>query len=189
MIKKYDGFSATKTSTGREILPAGGYVCEIKSSKQEVYSWGSRLVLMIEVAEGEYKDFWRRDYDQNTNEDRKWRGVYRISLPKDDGSEQDAWTKRSFNNFIYSVQESNPGYVWAWDETTLKGKKIGVLYRNREWEMNGRTGWTTEAAGAVTVEDCRAGKFRLPKDRPLTNRPEPDAPVPVDTTDNDDLPF
>lgn len=189
-MKEFKGFEAKKVGNGREILPAGGYVCEIKSAKEETYSWGNVLVLAIEVIEGEYAGFWKRDFDSNDRDDRKWRGIYRIAEPKDDGTQQDAWTKRSFGNFIWAVQESNPGYNWAWDEKTLKGKKIGVLYRNREWEMNGNTGWTTEAAGSVSVEDCRAGKYRLPKDKPLKNRPaaaEADAPASV--ADEDDLPF
>ncbi len=193
-MKAYKDFEAKKATGGREILPAGGYVCEIKSAKEEQYSGNngtfSFLVLAIEVVEGEYAGFWKRDFDSNDREDKKWRGIYRISIPKDDGSESDAWTKRSFNNFIWAIQESNPGYAWAWEEKTLKGKKLGVLYRNKEWEMNGRTGWTTEAAGAVSVDDCRAGKFRLPKDKPLKNRPEEQAAPVLETVDDEDsLPF
>lgn len=190
-MKKWNDFEAKKASTGREILPAGGYVCEIKNAKVEEYKGGQyqSLVLMIEVAEGEYAGFYKRDYDNNTNEDKKWRGRYAISLPKDDGTDQDAWTKRTFGNFIWAVQESNPGYVWNWDEKTLKGKKLGVLYRNREWALNDRTGWTTEAAGSVSVDDCRAGKYRLPKDKPLKNRPQQNDEIPETVDDDGDLPF
>ena len=189
-MREFKGFEAKKVGGGREILPAGGYVCEIKSAKEETYSWGSRLVLAIEVVEGEYAGFWKRDFDGNDRDDKKWRGIYRISVPSDDGSVQDAWTKRTFGNFIWAVEESNPGYRWNWDEKTLKGKKLGVLYRNYEWAMDDRTGWSTEAAGAVSVEDCRAGKFRLPKDRPLKNKPVQEQTTPDATAaDEDDLPF
>ncbi|MBR0161922.1 MAG: hypothetical protein IJQ02_11665 [Oscillospiraceae bacterium] len=172
-MKRFEGFEAKKAGGAREILPVGGYVCEIKSAKVEEYRGGeySSLVLAIDVTEGKYAGFFRRDYDNNDREDRKWRGVYRISLPKDDGSEQDGWTKRIFGNFIWAVQESNPGYVWDWEEKKLKGKQLGVLFRNKEWEYNGRTGWTTEAAGAVSVDALRAGEFKLPKDKPLKNHP------------------
>ena len=186
-MKQFSGFKAEKVGGTREILPAGGYVCGILSAKEE----NGQLVMAIDVAEGDYAGFFRADYDANTNEDKKWRGTYRIWIPKDDGSEMDNWTKRSFGNFIWAIQESNPGYTWDWDEKKLKGKKLGVLYRNKEWEMNGRTGWTTEAAGAVSVDDCRAGKFRLPKDKPLKNRPEEQA-APTFTEEaagEDDLPF
>ena len=189
-MRPYSGFEAKKSSSGaREILPAGGYVCEIKSAKVEEYSGGlSTLILAIDVIEGQYAGFFKKDFDQNTREDKKWRGTYRINLPKDDGSEMDAWTKRTFGNFIWSVQESNPGYTWDWEEKKLKGKKLGVIYRNREWEMSGNTGWTTEAAGSASVEEIRAGSFRMLKDKPLKNRPAQVAePEVVDN--EDDLPF
>ena len=191
-MKQYADFKAEKTASGRELLPVGGYVCEIKRAKEESYSWGSRLVLAIEVIEGEYAGFWKRDFDNNTRDDKKWRGIFRINCPTDDGSEQDSWTKRKFGNFIWAVQESNPGYVWNWDEKTLKGKKIGLIYRNFEWEMDGKTGWSTEAGGAISVDDCRNGKFKLLKDRPLKDRPvqsQADASAPDTVEDESDLPF
>lgn len=194
-MKAFNGFKAEKASSGREILPAGGYVCEIKSAKEEVYNSSNGefcvLVLAIDVVEGEYAGFWKKDYDGNTADDKKWRGNFRISVPKDDGTEQDGWTKRTFGNFIWAVQESNPGYVWNWDEKTLKGKKIGVLYRNKEWEIDGKTGWTTEAGGAISVEDCRAGKFKMLKDKPLKDRPAQSqtAAVPDTVDDSEELPF
>lgn len=175
-MKQFD-FEVKKTGSGREILPADGYVCNILSAKEETFSWGSRLVLAIDVAEGVYEGFFKRDFDNNDREDKKWRGIYRVNIPKDDGTDQDNWTKRTFGNFIWSVQESNPGYTWDWNEKSLKGKKIGVIYRNREWEMNGRTGWTTEAGGSASVEDIRSGKFRLLKDRPLKDRPLKNRPT------------
>jgi len=190
-MKAFNGFEAKKQGGSREILPVGGYVCEIKSAKEEVFDWGSRLALAIDVVEGEFAGFFKKDFDGNDREDKKWRGIYRISIPKDDGTEQDGWTKRTFGNFIWAVQESNPGYVWNWDEKTLKGKKIGIIYRNREWEMNGNTGWTTEAGGAICVEDCRAGKFKMLKDKPLKDRPAQNktASSPDVAVDEEDLPF
>lgn len=190
-MKQFSGFEAKKQSNGREILPAGGYVCEIKSAKEEDFSWGSRLVLAIEVVEGKYAGFFKKDFDSNDREDKKWRGTYRITIPADDGSERDGWTKRTFGNLMYSIENSNPGYHWDWDEKGLKGKKLGVLFRNKEWEMNGRTGWTTEAAGSCTVEDIRENTFRLPKDKPLKDRPvENQADSGSGTVeDESDLPF
>lgn len=189
-MKAYNDFKAERTGgSKREILPAGGYVCNILSVKEETMSWGSRLVLAIDVAEGEYKGFFKKDFDSNDREDKKWRGIYRVNIPNDDGTDQDNWTKRKFGNFIWSVQESNPGYTWDWNEKSLKGKKIGVIYRNREWEMNGRTGWTTEAGGSASIDEIRSGKFRLLKDRPLKNRPteQTDSAEIVDSEDM--LPF
>ncbi len=170
-MKPYSGFKAQETAGARAKLPAGGYVCTIMSAKEDTYSNGNHvLIIAIDVTEGEYKGFWKSDYDNNTNEDKKWRGTVRVNVPKDDGSEQDAWTKRQFENSIWAIEQSNPGYHWDWDEKKLKGKTVGVIYRNREWEMNGNTGWTTEAGALTSVDKIRNNTFRPLKDKPLVNK-------------------
>jgi hypothetical protein len=186
-MKKYSDVKFERTSGGRETLPAGGYVCSILSARVEENDWGSTLIIAHDVCEGEYSGIFKRDYDNNDREDKKWRGTFRLRLPKDDGSEQDAWKKRSLGNTIWALEQSNPGFSWDWDEKKLKGKKIGLLYRNKEWEMNGRTGWTTEAISAESIDNIREGKFRIPKDKALPVK----ATTPVFTEEEDDgeLPF
>lgn len=170
MIKQYNGAKAVQRSGGREPLPAGGYVAKILDAKVQSYDFGDMLVLSFDVAEGDFKDFFKTDYQNNPREDKKWRGTFRLSIPKDDGTEKDEWSKNGFNNFIFAIEDSNPGYSWGWDETTLKGKMIGVLFRNKEWEMNGNSGWTTECCAVEAVSIIREGKFKQPKDKPLTNK-------------------
>ena len=174
-MKPYNGFKAQKSAGAREILPAGGYVCRIDGAKVETYKTRNggtmeTLIWAIEVIEGEHAGFWKKDFDSQTGEDKKWRGTMRINLPKDDGSEQDSWTKRTFENAMWALEDSNPGYTWDWDEKKLKGKIVGIIYRNREWEYNGNTGWTTEAGGVTSADDIRNGKFKPLKDKPLKNK-------------------
>lgn len=193
MIKPYSGYEAAKApSSSREPLPAGGYVARLHAPRLEAYSWGTVLVLPLDIAEGEYANFWRDDFAANPREDKKWRGNLRITLPKDDGSEKDGWAKRVFNNFVWAIEESNPGYKWRWDETTLNGKLLGVIYRNKEWEMNGTTGWTTEAFSTTSVACIRDGAYSIPKDKFLTRAPSavPSSftPLPPDD-DGGELPF
>ena len=189
MIKKYDGFSATKTSTGREILPAGGYVCEIKSSKQEVYSWGSRLVLMIEVAEGEYKDFFSKDYRSQDREDKFWRGIINQNVPNESADNYEN-QKRFFRSFTNAVEASNPGYHWDWNETGLKGKKIGVVFGEREKQSQKGTVYTiTNAEKIISVEDVRSGNFKIPEKKCLVPTGNTFGGFTAITPDSDDLPF
>ena len=187
-MRQYKDFKAERTSSGRETLPAGGYVCQILSAKVDSNQWGDTLIVAHDVCEGEYEGIFKRDFDNNDREDKKWRGTFRLKLPKDDGSEQDEWKKRSFSNFIWAIENSNPGFAWDWDEKKLKGKKVGLLYRNKEWEMNGRSGWTTEAAGSDSIDNIREGKFKMLKDKPLPEKPA--APVFGEIEDSEDsLPF
>ena len=191
-MKKYD-VKPEKPSGGREILPAGGYVCSILNAKVESNDWGDTLVIAHDVCEGEYAGIFKRDYDNNTMEDKKWRGTFRLKLPKDDGTEQDAWKKRGLSNFMWALENSNPGFEWgdwATIEKRLKGKKVGIVYRNKEWAMGDRTGWTTEAAGTESIDNIREGKFRQLKDKPLANKPVVAEPTFEELDDSSEgLPF
>lgn len=189
-MKQYSDVKAERSSGGREMLPAGGYVCQIMSAKIETNDWGDTLVIAHDVCEGDYAGIFKRDYENNTMDNKKWRGTFRLRLPKDDGTEQDTWKKRSLGNTIWAIEQSNPGFTWDWDEKKLKGKKIGLLYRNKEWEMNGRTGWTTEAGAAESIDNVRDGKFRPLKDKPLPEDRRPATPVFTEEEDDEDsLPF
>lgn len=188
-MEKFD-FKKERTFSGREQLPVGGYVCNIISAKEEVYDWGKKLNIAFDVAEGDYAGIFKRDYDNNTNENKKWRGVFKLNLPKDDGSEQDAWNKRRFGNTIWAIEQSNPGYTWNWDEKSLKGKKIGLIFRNEEWAMEGRSGWSSRAGGADSIDNIRSGKYRMLPDKPLRNKPvETFASVADSVDDEGELPF
>lgn len=198
-MKRYNGAAAEKIAT-REQLPVGGYEVKIISAKEEVYDWGTRLAIAFDIAEGEHKGFYQKDFDNQQGEDKKWRGVYRIYEPKDDGSQNDAWTKRKFNNFIYCLEDSNLGYHLDWaplengDFSQFKGKMLGLLFRSEEWEMNNngeyRTGWSTRPFSVLSVGDIRDGNYKTPKDKPLKEKAaSANNFAPLDDDDDGDVPF
>ena len=190
-MKAFNGLEIKKSVSASEPLPAGGYVANILNAKVEEYSWGEVLVISFDIAEGEYKDFFSKQYKENTREDKKWKGNFRLTVPNE-GNQYFESQKRTFGNAIWAIEESNPSFRWAWDENALKGKMVGVLFRNFEWAMEDRTGWSTEACTFVSVEDVRTGNFKQPKDKPLRNKATNNATVnsfaPIDDAD-DSLPF
>lgn len=186
-MKHYRGIKIEPTKQGREILPAGGYVARIKSAVVEENNYGDRLLIYFDVAEGSHKDFFQKDWDGQTQEDRRWKGCYRAYLPKDDGSQQDEWSRKTLGNIIWSLEESNPGFHFDWNENELEDKLIGVLFRNREWEFNGNSGWTTECSALKDVNSIRTGKFSIPKDKPLPDKKKQSDFPPL--PDDDDCPF
>lgn len=191
MIKSYNGFKSERT-TPRETLPVGGYVAKIMDATVISYDWGDVLKVDFDIAEGEYKGFFATDYRNNPNDDKKWRGTYRINIPDERNQYFDS-QRKSFNNFIACLEETNSGFHFDWDESKLKGKGIGVLFRNKEWEYNGSTGWTTECCAVTTAKDVREGNFKMPKDKPLKAKAasagtySASAFAPVE--DDSDLPF
>ena len=190
-MKAFNGLEIKKSVSASEPLPAGGYVAKILNAKVEEYSWGEVLVISFDVAEGEYKDFFSKQYKENTREDKKWKGNFRLTVASEGNQYFDS-QKRTFGNAIWAIEESNPSFRWAWDENALKGKMVGVLFRGREWEIEGRTGMTTEACTFVSVEDVRTNNFKMPKPKMLNKAATQTAPASNFTVLDDpdaDLPF
>ena len=168
-MKAFNGLEIKKSVSTSEPLPAGGYVAKILNAKVEEYSWGEKLVISFDIAEGEYKDFFSKQYNENTREDKKWKGNFRLTVPNEGNQYFDS-QKRTFGNAIWAIEDSNSGYHWDWNESALKGKTVGVLFRNYEYDVDGRQGWSTECCTFVSVEDVRTGNFKHPKDKPLRNK-------------------
>ena len=168
MIRKPNNWENVREFTDREKLPLGAYVCRVKGVRIDAYdATSAQLVIQFDIAEGEYADFYKREYDANTMENKKFKGVLRVWLPKDDGSQNDEWTKSTFKGMCTAFEKSNPGYVWNWDERSLVGRMVGVLFRNEEWEYDGKTGWAVRPFRAISVDSVRSGDFTMPKDKPL----------------------
>lgn len=167
MIPKYNG-SKSEKSTSFAPIPAGGYVAKIMGARIENYSWGSVLIIAFDIYEGEYTGFFQQRFDNDTSTDKKWKGTFRITIP-DENSEYFSSQKRSFNNLIYALEVSNGNYTFDWNENGLKGLTLGVLFRNKEWEYKGKTGWTTECCSVTGADEIRQGDFKIPKDKPLDN--------------------
>ena len=127
-------------------LPIGAYECVIKDARvNENPETGKRTFkVSVDIAKGEYQDYFLKRYTNNTNADKKWDNNAVRYL----GFEGDSVA--FFKGFITSVENSNPGYKWNWDETTLKGKKICGVFQYEEYEKQ-------DGSRAVKV---RLNKFR-----------------------------
>lgn len=168
MIKKPKNWENVQAAKERAVLPAGGYVVKIIAAKVASYpsSDGScfeKLEIALDIAEGDYMGFYDAEYKAQTQEERKWKGVLRQYLPLDDGSDRDEWTKSSLKALTDAIEDSNSGYRWDWDETKLKGKTVGCLFRLEEWAVDGKKGWKAQPFKFIPVEDVRKGKFKMPK--------------------------
>lgn len=193
MIPRYTGAQAQKM-TSTAALPAGGYVAQIQSAKVEQYSWGNILAIAYDVTEGEHANHFRKQFEENTDPNRKWKGIFRLTIPNEK-SKYFSSEKRTFNNFIYVLEQSNPGFHFDWEEQHLKGKYFGALVRNKEFLSDkGEKISTTECGGCIDVKSIRDGSFTPLKDKRLKD----DVISGINTQasgsgdifdDDDDLPF
>ena len=168
MIRKPNNWNEVQEFSDRQKLPLGAYVCKVKQVRIQDNSFGSQLCMLFDISEGEYAGYFQKDYNGNTAQDKKWRGVLRVWVPNDDGSDKDEMTKRGFKGMVTAFEKSNPGYVWDWNENSLVNKQVGILFRNEEWNYNGKQGWAVRPFRAISVDTVRDESYTLPKDKPLS---------------------
>ena len=196
-MKPISGWDQVQAEQEREPLPLGAYVCRIMGAVEDERPNCSMLAISFDISEGEYKDYYANNYRSQTGDSKKWKGVIRLFLPREDGSDQDKWTKSRLKAATEAIESSNKGFRMdlskEFDLSTLKGKTIGVIYRNEEYSFNGYSGWSARPFKLYDAEKIRSGEFKLPKDRPLKKDSKPSysgLDVPFDEIDeDDDLPF
>ena len=195
-MKQLKGFENAKVITGGvPQLPKGGYIAKILDCKEEEsyngYHW---LAISFDIAEGDFKGHFAEQYRANTNENKKWRGVYNAFIPEE-GSQYYEENLNKFKTMIANIEESNSGYHWDWDETKLKGKLIGVLFGEKEFETeNNGVIIVTECRGIRSVDCIKDGKFKMPALKTLGKAPSVSAASSSSNSftaidDDDDLPF
>jgi hypothetical protein len=160
-MQKPQGYDETQAFTGdfEEIKP-GGYVCVIKKAKTTTTLGGKeQFNILFDIAEGEHKGFYQRrfDEDSSSSSEPKWRGVYRQLT--------EGKSLAFFKGMITSMEASNRGYKWNWDEKTLEGKMFGGLFGREQYKnSNGEFKWTTKCVAVRSVETIRKG-VEAPKDK------------------------
>ena len=183
---------------GSEQLPTDkAYVCEIKGAKEVDYTTDNgyrvhRVDIALDVCEGEYEGFYQKKFDDSQDEDKKWKGVVKLNIPKFDGTEKDNWTVKSFNTQFVAIEDSNPGYTWNNVLDSLKEKKIGLVLRDKEWEFNGNRGFYSEPYKLISVANARAQKFRKPNTKYLSSDSTGDVAsgfTPISNAVDEELPF
>ena len=170
MIAKPINWDAVRAYADSRKLPLGAYVCTIKQAVVASTNYGDQLCILFDISAGEWAGYYQEDYDNNPRDDRKWKGVLRQFLPKNDESDKDEWAKSLLKGLTTAVEESNRGYSWNWDEKSLAGKEIGILMRNEEWEYNGKHGWAVRPFRAISVDSVEDASYVLPKDKPLKGK-------------------
>lgn len=161
-MKQFSGFEAAQEAakySGSERLPIGAYECQIKNVQYVPGEDGNsdRIDVLFDIIAGDYKDFFKNQYDNNTAEDKKWKGRKSIYVPKDDGSEKDEWTKNTFAKWTNAFEDSNKGYKWDWKEDKWKGLKVGIVFGETGTVIEGREIVYSEPRFAVAIDKVRNG--------------------------------
>ena len=134
IIKDFDKIEAKGMDDFRG-LPIGAYECVIMDARvnHNEQSGKDTFKVSVDIASGEFKDYFRKMYENDTRIDRKWNNnaVKYLSYTGDNVA--------FFKGFIKTIENSNIGYVWDWDETKLKGKKVCGVFQYEEYEKQDGT--------------------------------------------------
>ena len=193
-MKQFKGFER-KVQVEWEALPKGAYVIKLLNIKEEANknNSGTHLAIAFDVAEGEYAGFYKKAFENDTREDKKWNNdaVIYINCPEDNSPQ---WIIDNFNKFMTAVEDSNEGYHWGWDEKTLKNKLVGAKFCIEQSEYDGKIYYHTKAKWFIAAKKIRDGKYgKLPNDELITASVANDGPtdfmnIPDNITD-EEIPF
>lgn len=153
-------------------LPADGYVCKIKTARVEQKMRADNtcfemLSIAFDIYEGEYAGYFEEQFNETNFADKKWKGVIRQMIPTDDGSEKDEKIKSFFKGAITAIEESNPGYHFDFDEKKLAGKLVGIVFREEEYDYEGRRGMAVKPFVMTDVHKIANGEYTVPKPKML----------------------
>ena len=110
-------------------LPQGKYVLQILYIKVSTSQHnGYELNIFYDIEEGPYKNFYLKDYQAQVTEKKSWNGKYSIELSPNDWMAGNKWSQKALDNFIISVEKSNYGYHFDWDEGKIKGMLVGGIF-------------------------------------------------------------
>lgn len=149
-MKRISDFENVQVFDSVEFPKAGGYIGVIVNARDVPDK--EYLELLVDINDGDFKGFYKNWYD-NTG---KWllRGYCSYKTT----------AVRIFKGFITSVEESNRGYKWDWDESTLINKKVGIILREEQYIKNdGSVGESVKINSYRSTDAIRKGEFKVPE--------------------------
>lgn len=188
-MNKIVGFEEAPAYTGESsALPAGKYICVIKSAKEvQTQNKKGQLAILLDIAEGQYKGYYETKYKsdvERNSTNAKWGCVFR-----------QGYEDRQlpfFKGMITSIEESNTGYKWDWDESKLKGKRVGVVFGREQFKASdGSLKFATKPLKVRSIQ--RLEQAEIPADKLLQSNETSNMWGQQGFTDldgnEDDLPF
>ena len=186
-MEKIQGYDEAQAITGEyERLEAGGYICRIINAKEEKSKSGKRmLVIALDITEGEKKDYFKKRFDEDNRAEKKWPAgaIYRQML---EGEKAAGFLK----GLMTSLEASNEGFKWDWNEKKLRDLKCGAIFGEEEYEkMDGSIGTSTKIKFIRTVKAIQEGNFKVPELKKLPQKGESFEDFINPVNEDDDLPF
>ena len=189
-----DFTSYAKVPTTFDVLPAGGYIAKIIEVDDR--EWSGHIepahLIHMDIAEGEHMAIYQKN---NQGADRPRWLSYWFAEPSQGSPD---WLLSKVGGIQTSLAESNDNVNLS-DPRTWKGKMVGVVVGDEEYESNSGTVYVRPyvnyicSTGRIRKGENQPGGYKIPKLKTLKNA----APRPLASTEmpdsfsaaEDDIPF
>ena len=159
-MKPITNIASVQEAGDSKRLPAGGYICKYTNVEDNPNK--NYLYMEFDIAEGDFKGYFA-DLDERAGfwAGKCYRSYKENALPM-------------FKRMCSAVTKSNKGFIFDGnqhcDESTLVGKKVGMILGKEEYIGNdGSTKTRLYVAREVDIADIKAGKFKIPELKKLNN--------------------
>lgn len=184
-MKRIDNYDAVEAKDFSEFAKptAGGYCCVIVGAEDVPYDErtkkGNYLKIAVDIAEGELAGYYcdlQAKFGKWSNAATMYKSYNEKAIP-------------FFKQFTNAVEQSNHGYRWNFDEKTLSGKWIGVVFGEEEYTgQDGSVKTRLHIASVCNVDKIRSGDFKVPEKKTLPGSHTNDILNSLQDS-NEDIPF
>lgn len=190
-MKAFKDYESTREYTESVKLPAGAYEVTIKRAEDS----DNALCILFDISAGEYKNYFMDKFSSDKKsfpENAKYKGVLRLWY--ENGGEYDEDSKRRRKTVLKLIKEENNlnvDFTKEWDGAVMKGAKIGMIFRDHEYDCNGHHGFTAQPYGVISLDALRSGKYKIPEPK-LLRKNDSSGPAEgafMDLPTDEDLPF
>ena len=195
MPKAFTNYNKVSSYVEQVKLPAGAY--PIRIIRAEDSADGKCLCILFDISEGEYKDFYKEKFANEKKaypDEAKYKGVYKLWYPN--GGQYDENAEKRLKTTLETIVKNNNlsvDFTKEWDGNVFKNCKSAMIFQDREWEMNGNTGFTAQPYRIISVENYKNSKYSLPDPKYLNgSAPAQQSQASegfASLADDEDLPF
>ncbi|MGX8834330.1 hypothetical protein ACWG0P_08950 [Amedibacillus sp. YH-ame6] len=150
-MEPINGWNEIEEAGSFEQIELGGHICVIKGARCEKTKSGNDMIVVAfdfapeDKQAGYFKNLF--EMDKKRDPESKWKGTYYQGLRTEQSTP-------FFKAFINRIIESNNGYQWSWDESTLVEKKFcGVFGREQYQNSKGDLKFSTKCMQVRAITD------------------------------------
>jgi len=185
-MRKPNNYDNVAASLNFEPLALGGHPCIIKGVEETKSRAGKDMLkVALDIAAPDPQaGYFAEKFASDDRPEKKWPCVTYVVTEDKDGN-----ASRNLAQFVTSVEESNSGFQFPWDNVALlKGKRVGGVFGQEEYKNSkGEIKKSTKLFWFRSVD--KAKDAAVPKLKELKAGTSPAKPAGWADISADDIPF